>query len=254
MSLSLFYESFCSSIILKDENGKTVLGRNLDYFMKSVFKPLLFLGSYVKNGEEVYVAHGFAGVAGIVDGVRIGSYALSLNMMIEGRESSIENANIRKGMVSPMFMMQHLIENQLGYETAKIILVGQEVISGCYMIISSFDGQGAVITKTYVKSQIEELGKNDWFLYQGNQNRDAPKDEKRKKAESMLTTNLEKNKMDKLKCMDETLISLGKIIDNMFSITGNGMQNFYSIVMDAKGITYLSGNERKHMKHHLKQK
>jgi len=54
--------------------------------------------------------------------------------------------------------------------------------------------------------------------------------------------------------MDETLISLGKIIDNMFSITGNGMQNFYSIVMDAKGITYLSGNERKHMKHHLKQK
>lgn len=73
------FRDFCTSVILINNDGEAVLGRNLDYGFQQYLANSSVVLVYYKNKQEIFRAAGHAGMVGAHTVMRRGSYALSLN-------------------------------------------------------------------------------------------------------------------------------------------------------------------------------
>ena len=78
------FRDFCTSVILINNAGEAVLGRNLDYGFQQYLANSSITLVYYKNKKEVFRTAGHAGLVGSHTAMRRGSYSLTMNERVEG--------------------------------------------------------------------------------------------------------------------------------------------------------------------------
>lgn len=74
-----FYEfsAFCTSIVIRKNDGSIIHGKNTDYRLPEIFKYSTYNGNFMKGGKLLYIGTQFAGVSGIYTGARPGGFNIS---------------------------------------------------------------------------------------------------------------------------------------------------------------------------------
>ena len=72
-------ESWCTSIIVRMENGTIIHSRNLDFDMPETMKYVTYNARFVHGNKTSFDAVMFAGVVGVYTGMKEGAYSVSEN-------------------------------------------------------------------------------------------------------------------------------------------------------------------------------
>lgn len=165
-----FYSS-CTSVVAKTQDGHLLFARNLDYDFASLIGKLVIEVDFHKNGKSLYKAVTFAGLVGILTGVKPGQFAISLNQR-DMSDAFVfwESVSVLSGHMSSIFSIRTAFETKNSYEDAKNYLKTVPLIAGSYFTIGGTTGnEGAVITRSRSYSaDVWELTDATWHLVQTN--------------------------------------------------------------------------------------
>ena len=73
------FDSFCTSLIARLNNGTIVHMRNMDFYFSNDTRNITYLGQYYKNGLHLYDAVMFAGIISPYTGYKSGKFSITLN-------------------------------------------------------------------------------------------------------------------------------------------------------------------------------
>lgn len=165
---NMFYElfTFCTSVVAQDDNGNLYHGRNLDFgllpaynlssdpkdwTLTQLLRPLTVSVDFVQNGKLLFKSVQFVGYIGILSGMRIDGYAVTVDDrfdnsfdagLIDWMRNPSDNAQFFGLMLRDMFAT---VDN---YNDALPILQNTQIISPIYFIVSgSESGEGVVISR-----------------------------------------------------------------------------------------------------------
>ena len=176
--LSANYELFCSSIIVQDKDNKIFLGRNLDFETYYVISHLVYEAHYYRNGILESKNVELVGHRGIVNGVKLGKFSVSLNKREKG--NILDHLfRIYTGKTTPSFTLLNVIEKAYSYAEAIQILNSTSLTAPAYFIISGINSnEGSIITRdldTVYRTDELDVDNGIWFLV--TTNTDLDKDE-----------------------------------------------------------------------------
>lgn len=200
--INIFYElhALCTSIVARSKTGDLIHGRNLDFglflgwnkrnhswIVPNLLRPLTVQLDFQRNNKTIFSSVSMAGMIGVVTGVRLGAYSLTIN----------ERFSLRPGLwyiIRWLFGAQSLqwnsvitrriMENTPTYHAARDQLVSTPLIAPVYFTLASGDGSGeaVVITRDQYTGNVWPLGtpsvtqSSTWYLLQTNydHNRNPP--------------------------------------------------------------------------------
>lgn len=130
------FTDFCTSVMIVDKDGHTVLGRNLDYGFQKYLSNSSVTLIYYKNRREVFRTAGHAGFVGTHTVMRKNSYALTLNERVEGG-LRLTLDQMLKGCKEVPWLMRKTAENCEDVECAIASLSQGVVCAPVYFIVAS---------------------------------------------------------------------------------------------------------------------
>ena len=155
-------ESWCTSIIVKMNDGQIIHSRNLDFANADGMRKITYQATFVKNGEYTFDAVMFAGVTGVYTGEKKGVFSISEN------QRRLSKNTDPKGLVENLFMMfygyqeiswliRKTFEHCDNYDCAYKNLRSQPINALGYIILAGTeDDQGVVLTRAHIKTAHEE--------------------------------------------------------------------------------------------------
>ncbi|CAJ0576739.1 unnamed protein product, partial [Mesorhabditis spiculigera] len=187
--MNVFYElsRYCTSIVAEDATGGMWHGRNLDFGqlfiwdvkdqswgLTEALKKVTINLNFIKNGKLMYKGTTFAGHTGIITGMRMGEFTLSMNakmvpdiaQLMEWLTGDVKDVHFA------MWVDRETMEKANNFEEARAYLSTVEQMTGCYYILGgNKPGQGSIIirnaTAMYEEPKLHD-GDNDWFVLQTN--------------------------------------------------------------------------------------
>lgn len=177
------YELFCTSIVSKDSKTKELfLSRNLDFGFKEYLGKLAYSARYFRDGKLLFQVETFAGVIGVVNGMKSNSFALSLNQKVEDVNAVQKLEKRAQGAMSPLFALFSALYYHDTYAKAFDYLKTVNIDDAVYFISCGKSGyDGAVITRFFDdrKPAIRLLDDaENWFLLQTNEDETSPQDQR----------------------------------------------------------------------------
>jgi hypothetical protein len=193
---NISYEIFCTSIIVRNNQGQVFLGRNLDFYGAEFLSPLAYEFNVVKNNKQLYTAAGMIGSIGVLNAIVPGKFSVSIN---ERYASTMMNKILRfsLGYKNPLYYLFEIVENANSYDEALSMMMSNNISSPCYYIISGINpNEGAVIARDYNNVVLVDSLSNDyWFLVQTNydRNKEDPVDDFRRIPAEKKISNIGRN-------------------------------------------------------------
>jgi N-acylethanolamine-hydrolysing acid amidase len=169
--LNYVYEftSFCTSIIVKLDNGTIVHERNLDFDFAADMKEITYIAKFYKNDKYIYESIMFAGTSLSYTGIREGAFSISENQRNpeETTEALLLNfALIFTGLPSISWLIRDTLTNCEDYACAYKKLLTDKVIAPGYLIVAGVkDYEGALITRDrFGPAHVDNLSADKWYL------------------------------------------------------------------------------------------
>ncbi|XP_046853334.1 acid ceramidase-like [Xenia sp. Carnegie-2017] len=187
---NIFYEVFtvCTSIVAQTPGGKIFHARNLDFglflgwdvtnntwSLPEVLRPLVRNFYFQRSGKTAYVATGFTGFVGAVNGVKQGVFSLTMNERFKingGFVGILEWILGNREAKWTTFLARDVLESSSSFEMAYNALSNKKILAPCYYILGgNSTGQGVVITRDRTRSihpmrmKQTEAG---WYVLQTN--------------------------------------------------------------------------------------
>ena len=73
------FSAFCTSSVVKLQNGTIAHDRNLDFAFAPPMRNITFEARFYRGDQLIYIAPMFAGYNGILTGMRPGAFSISIN-------------------------------------------------------------------------------------------------------------------------------------------------------------------------------
>lgn len=191
--MNIFYEVFtvCTSIIGQSSDGTLYHGRNLDFglFMgwdqrnhtwrvAEALRPMTVTMEYQRANRTVFRTAGFAGMVGVLTGVRPGRFSLSIDERFTTKpgiwymlEWAFGGADVQWNTV----ITRQVLENGTDYTSVQKQLATTDLMAPVYFILGGNSStEGCVITRDQYKADIWQLGtgsvtqNSKWYLLQTN--------------------------------------------------------------------------------------
>ncbi|PAV65317.1 hypothetical protein WR25_13043 [Diploscapter pachys] len=194
--LNMFYEisKGCTSIVAQDPNGKIYHARNQDFgflfywnitektWQQTIaLKELVINVNFLRQGQIVYKATTFAGLAGILTGLKPHAFTISTNSRGGGIASNLYNFFYRgiNDMAFVLFADRDVMEKCNNYAEAIDYLSNTPIMAPAYFIVGGRQpGEGAVISRSpneTVHIDVIDTSKPDgFFVLQTNYDWDKP--------------------------------------------------------------------------------
>jgi len=142
-------EAGCTSIVARTPSGTMLHGRNLDFSMPSVLSSLTMQVQFTRSGQPLILATTYAGYVGVLTGLRIGGYSVT----VDQRQSGIVLENLIEAFLvhnstSVAALVRNTLENFSGYTDALTELSKLPIVAPVYFIVGGLAGnEGAIITR-----------------------------------------------------------------------------------------------------------
>lgn len=131
----------CTGVLIKDDEGSVYHGRNLDFSFAKWLQNLTYLGTFVKNGTEVFTMQSIAAYPMVLTGMRRGpnGYTIEINTRFldhfGGNDELMKNIFTEKRTASG-FVKRKILEEIDNYEDAVEAFSTRPYIATEYSIIS----------------------------------------------------------------------------------------------------------------------
>ncbi|XP_064402990.1 N-acylethanolamine-hydrolyzing acid amidase-like [Halichondria panicea] len=177
-----FGEMACTSIVAQDATGNIYHGRNLDWDIPDYLRNLTVQADFVKNGEPLFTADVTAGFVGILTGMSVHGFSISVNERDLGG-NIVEDAleALLKHSSSPTHLTRQVLTSATSYDEAVAMLGTKPVTAPVYYITAgSLPNQGAVLTRdrnaladvvTLNAPDLQQEPADTWYLLQTNYDR-----------------------------------------------------------------------------------
>lgn len=171
LTLNFMYDLFahCTSVILRMNDGTVIHGRNLDYLYPDYFRVMVANYDWYKNGEVIFKSASIVGYQGIVTGVRVGAYSVSIDERDSG--TLLENViRMLAGKTDNAYAIRNALQNYDNYQDAFNYLKNVETIADSYYIMAGINSnEGAVITRARTHAiDFWALSEERWWLVETN--------------------------------------------------------------------------------------
>ncbi|KAI6656841.1 N-acylethanolamine-hydrolyzing acid amidase-like [Oopsacas minuta] len=166
--------SFCTSIVVEDEYGAIIHGRNLDFGMTNSLKDSVIIVDVTRYSDVVCTGITYAGYVGLFTGVKQDAFSLSANDRYSGDllENILELLLNRQGKFVGLVMRELLQSDTAVYREALLELQTVELIAPCYVILGGVSpGEGAVITRGRegeIDVRFIDTDNNKWYVLETN--------------------------------------------------------------------------------------
>ena len=167
--------AWCTSIIAKQANGEIIHARNLDYGFEDLMRALTFRAHYKQNGEFIFDAVMFAGVAGVYTGEKEKAFSISQDTRSFDKNplGLVENfLMLYAGFTQNSMLIRQTLTKCNNYDCAFNHLAYKPMPSYGYNIVAGTKGdEGAVISRNrFGAAHIDKLdsANGKWFLVQTN--------------------------------------------------------------------------------------
>lgn len=195
--LNLLYDLtvHCTSIVAMNGAGRVYHGRNLDYNLPAVLRPLVVMVHFYNStdGTKVFSATTFAGSVGVLTGVSPQGVSMSVDERDADTGFVFENLLellLVKDSRPVTFLVRDILEAGGAYETSFLKATLTPVLAPVYLILAGTTGQGAIITRNRLDTQnVWSLGPDNWFVLVSNYDPwlpDPKRDPRRTVAENEL--------------------------------------------------------------------
>jgi len=163
----------CTSIVAQTKDGKILHARNLDFWegmgFTATLKNMTIQVDYQKGGKTLFTATTFAGMVGVLSGMKAGAFSVTVNTRfypggIGDLFYEVIAALKERNASLVSFLARKALQNQNDFQSALDNLSNDELIADVYYTMAGVSaGQGAVISRN-------RTGADDvWLL--GNSNR-----------------------------------------------------------------------------------
>jgi len=205
--LNVMYEAYtyCTSVVVQDENNLVFSGRNLDYDFTTPIARVAYHINYYKDGKVFFRANVLGGFIGFITAEKPGKFSISANQRtspnvnkmqlwdrILGRGINFMELFLNK-RTNLLMNVRRVLENAETYQEAIEMLTNNPTIAPAYYIVSGVrSNEGAVITSGrdgIVNVTTLDVENGVWFLAQTNYDRDIPdpkNDNRRTAAEQKI--------------------------------------------------------------------
>ena len=192
--------AYCTSIVVENEKGVIIHGRNLDFGLTDKLKDSVIIVDVKRNGKVVCTGVTFAGYVGFFTGVKQNGFSVSANDRTSGSllENILELLLNRQGRFVGLVMRGLLESENVGYTEALEELRLVELIAPCYIVLGGTEhGEGAVITRgreAEVDTRFIDTNNKVWYVLETNFDWwDPPGDNRREAAARALASVGRKN-------------------------------------------------------------
>ena len=101
----------CSSILVRNQEGEVMHGRNLDFYMWSLIARLVVRIDYYRGEKLVYSVDSVVGSVFALTGIRYGGYAISINTRYGGKLKDILRTINRNDGIAGAWLVRKILEN-----------------------------------------------------------------------------------------------------------------------------------------------
>jgi len=147
----------CTSIVAQAPDGKIYHARNLDFWegmgFTSTLRNMTIQVDYQKGGKTVFTATTFAGMVGVLSGIKSGAFSATIDTrfypdgigeLFYEVIAAIQERNA--SLVS--FLLRKVMQNENDFNSALANLSNDELIADVYYILAGVSaGEGAVISR-----------------------------------------------------------------------------------------------------------
>lgn len=164
----------CTSIIAEALNGTIFHGRNLDYSFGSALRDLTIVVNFQQGGKTVYTGTTFAGMVGLLSGMKPYGYTITLDERDQGRlwMNALESMLAGTHGIAALHIRDVLSNSSMTYDDAVRILAYKPLIAPCYIIVGGTKPrQGVVITRDRISAVnlwFIDAFNDKWFLVETN--------------------------------------------------------------------------------------
>jgi len=182
--MNILYEvsTACTSIVAMDDQNRIWHSRNLDWtFANYSLTNVTVAIDFQQGGKTVYQGISWGGYAGLLTGMRGGSYSISIDQRstldIFAILQALKRIHDRKA-VPVSFLLRQTLAANLTYDAAVSRLANTEVSTSVYLIIGGAARlQGAVIThdEQPVAKDVWAMphGPQPWYILETNYDHDT---------------------------------------------------------------------------------
>lgn len=153
----LNHPTFCTGMLLAQDDGTVIHGRNMDYFFpflnkaKGVFEDLqqvTYEATFTRGQEPLYYHIAWPGHVGTHTGMRFGGWSVNLNMRPNTYQANF--GAMVMGAMSHGVLIRTVLANAENFEQAKTALYAARFAAPCYIIVAGaqpFEGSIMVMDR-----------------------------------------------------------------------------------------------------------
>lgn len=169
------FSAFCTSSIIRMEDGTIAHDRNMDFAFPPLMRAILYEAKFYRGDEYVFEAVMFAGTNGVFTGMKSGAFSVSLNNRKPSFRTDIMGLLSNIGaLFTGSKQISKLIRDTLidcpDYQCAFNQFSSVNIICPGYIILAGVGpNEGAVITRDRDGvAHLDQLSDEQWFLSQTN--------------------------------------------------------------------------------------
>jgi acid ceramidase/N-acylethanolamine-hydrolysing acid amidase len=162
--------------LIRNDQGKILHGRNLDFEMWEIFSKLVVNVEYYNGADKIFSVDTVAGSVFALTGTRHGAFSVNVDTRKTHDFSQDLISVLEKQAYPTVWLVRRVLEDQTTY-TAAVQRLKTEVIGGpvYYVIAGTGANEASVIERDTNKTHaFYELSDLTWFLVQTNYDRDLP--------------------------------------------------------------------------------
>jgi len=188
----------CTGVIVRNDEGKIIHGRNLDFPMWELLAALTANIQYYRKGQLLFSVDSIVGSVFTLTANKPGAFSVEVNTRTEAKFDDDFINVLVKNAIPTCWLLRKVVEEEATYATALQRLKTERIGGPVYFVVSGLKGnEGAIIERDNEKVHaLYELTETNWFLVQTNYDRDQPDpihDQRRLPAETRLKERGNKN-------------------------------------------------------------
>ena len=188
----------CTGVIVRNDEGKIIHGRNLDFDMWLLLSNLVANIQYYKGDKLLYSVDTIVGSVFTLTANKPGAFSVEVNTRQEERFQDDFISILVKNDIPTCWLLRKTVEEEGDYASAVKRLKTTPIAGPVYFVVSGIQGnEGIIIERDSNKVHAAyELSDENWFIVQTNYDRDRPDpsdDQRRIPAENRLKERGNKN-------------------------------------------------------------
>jgi hypothetical protein len=171
----------CSSIVVAQEDGTVIAGKNYDMLPKMA--DMMFEAIFTKGGKELYSSVQIPTVVGIHTGFRFGEYHLTQNTVFDLDTKEDRLKAYAEGGAVFMIKFRKYLETISDYSSLVAAINKEKWVASHFITIAGKKNEGCIVKTSPVKNaRFQHLAPKEgiWFLYQCNNDWSLPSKDNRR--------------------------------------------------------------------------